>query len=87
VQVIDEGALARALKEGWIAGAGLDVFKQEPLPADSPLWQLDNVILSPHVSSFTPLYDSRATDLFAENLRRYLAGQQLLNLFDPRRGY
>ncbi|MFQ5595209.1 MAG: D-2-hydroxyacid dehydrogenase, partial [Anaerolineae bacterium] len=85
--VIDEGALVRALREGWIAGAGLDVFEQEPLPADSPLWQLDNVILSPHVSSFTPLYDSRATDLFAENLRRYLAGQRLLNLFDPRRGY
>lgn len=85
--VIDEGALVRALKEGWIAGAGLDVFEQEPLPAHSPLWQLDNVILSPHVSSFTPLYDSRATDLFAENLRRYLAGERLLNLFDPERGY
>jgi phosphoglycerate dehydrogenase-like enzyme len=85
--VIDEGALVRALKEGWIAGAGLDVFEQEPLPADSPLWQMDNVILSPHVSGFTPRYDSRTTDLFAENLRRYLAGQRLLNLFDPRRGY
>ncbi|MFQ5857734.1 MAG: D-2-hydroxyacid dehydrogenase [Anaerolineae bacterium] len=85
--VIDEQALVRALQEGWIAGAGLDVFEKEPLPADSPLWEMDNVILSPHVSGFTPLYDTRATDLFAENLRRYLAGERLLNLFDPNRGY
>ncbi|RME44110.1 MAG: D-2-hydroxyacid dehydrogenase, partial [Chloroflexi bacterium] len=83
----DERALIRALQEGWIAGAGLDVFEQEPLPADSPLWKLDNVILSPHVSGFSPLYDARATDLFAENLRRYLAGERLLNLFDPQKGY
>ncbi len=85
--VVDERALIRALQEGWIAGAGLDVFEQEPLPADSPLWKLDNVILSPHVSGFSPLYDARATDLFAENLRRYLAGERLLNLFDPQKGY
>jgi phosphoglycerate dehydrogenase-like enzyme len=77
--IINEADLAKALKKGWIAGAGLDVFDTEPLPADSPLWSLDNVILSPHVSGFTRLYDERATDLFAENLRRYLAGDSLLN--------
>lgn len=85
--IIDEPALIRALEEGWIAGAGLDVFEEEPLPADSPLWALDNVILSPHVSGFTPHYDDRVTDLFAENLRRYLAGERLLNQFDPALGY
>ncbi len=85
--IIDEPALIRALEEGWIAGAGLDVFEEEPLPADSPLWNMDNVILSPHVAGFTPHYDDRASDLFAENLRRYLAGEPLLNRFDPARGY
>ena len=68
------------MKKGWIAGAGLDVFETEPLPDSSPLWELDNVILTPHISGFTPLYDDRATDLFAENLRRYLAKEPLLNL-------
>ncbi|MFQ6057456.1 MAG: D-2-hydroxyacid dehydrogenase [Anaerolineae bacterium] len=85
--IVDEAALVRALRESWIAGAGLDVFEQEPLPPDSPLWDLDNVLLSPHVAGFTPYYDERATDLFAENLRRYLAGEPLLNLVDKARGY
>lgn len=85
--VVDEPALIQALEEGWIAGAGLDVFSQEPLPADSPLWWLDNVILAPHVAGFTLDYDRWATDLFAENLRRYLAGEPLLNLVDRECGY
>lgn len=85
--VVDQAALVLALQEGWIGGAGLDVFDPEPLPADSPLWRMDNVILSPHVSGFTPHYDDYATDLFAENLRRYLAGEPLLNLVDRARGY
>ncbi|MCA9973715.1 MAG: D-2-hydroxyacid dehydrogenase, partial [Anaerolineales bacterium] len=72
--VVDEKALVKALNKGWIAGAGLDVFETEPLPDTSPLWNLPNVILTPHVSGFTPHYDARAVDLFAENLRRYLAG-------------
>lgn len=84
---VDEGALIKALREGWIAGAGLDVFEEEPLPSDSPLYDLENVILSPHVSGFTLRYDERASDLFAENLRRYLAGEPLLNLVDKERGY
>ena len=85
--VIDEAALMRALREGWIAGAGLDVFEQEPLPPDSPLWDLENVLISPHVAGFTPHYDERATALFAQNLHRYLAGKPLLNLVDKARGY
>jgi phosphoglycerate dehydrogenase-like enzyme len=84
---VDEGALINALREGWIAGAGLDVFEEEPLPSDSPLYDLENVILSPHVAGFTLRYDERASDLFAENLCRYLAGDPLLNLVDKARGY
>jgi phosphoglycerate dehydrogenase-like enzyme len=85
--LVDEAALVRALREGWIAGAALDVFEQEPLPPDSPLWAMENVIISPHVAGFTPHYDRRAADLFAENLRRYLAGQPLLNQVDRGREY
>lgn len=85
--VVDEAALVRALQEGWIAGAGLDVFEREPLPADSPLWQMDNVLLTPHISGFTPQYEQRAVEIFTENLRRYLAGQPLLNVVDPALGY
>ena len=84
---VDEGALIKALREGWIAGAGLDVFEEEPLPSDSPLYDLENVILSPHIAGFTLRYDERASDLFAENLRCYLAGAPLLNLVDKARGY
>lgn len=85
--VVKEDDLVRALKKGWIAGAGLDVYEQEPLPENSPLWKLENVILSPHVSGFTPEYDARAVDLFTENLRRYLSGEPLLNLVNRERGY
>jgi phosphoglycerate dehydrogenase-like enzyme len=84
---VDEVALLRALQEGWIAGAGLDVFEEEPLPSDSPLYGLENIILSPHVAGFTLRYDERASDLFAENLRRYLEGEPLLNLVDKAKGY
>lgn len=85
--LVDEKALVRALKKGWIAGAGLDVFESEPLPESSPLWSMENVILTPHVSGFTPHYDERVTDLFAENLRRYLSGKPLLNLVNREIGY
>jgi len=86
-RVVDEEALVEALKEGWVGGAGLDVFTQEPLPPESELWGLDNVILSPHVSANTPHYQERFTELFCENLRRYLAGEDLLNVVDKKRGY
>jgi phosphoglycerate dehydrogenase-like enzyme len=85
--IVDELALVRALREGWIAGAALDVFEEEPLPRESPLWKMDNVIISPHVAGFTPHYDDRATALFAENLRRYVSGEPLLNRVDRKREY
>lgn len=84
---VNEVALAKALAEGRIAGAAIDVFAQEPPPAGHPLYALDNVIVSPHVSGFLPSYDDRCTDLFAENLRRWLAGEPLINLVDRARGY
>ncbi len=85
--IIDEPALVRALKEGWIAGAALDVFEQEPLSPESELWGMANVLLTPHISGGTPRYMERAVDLFCENLRRYLAGEPLRNEVDPERGY
>jgi phosphoglycerate dehydrogenase-like enzyme len=84
---IDEPALAEALAARRIAGAGVDVFAQEPPPAGHPFYGLDNVIVSPHVSGFLPSYDDKCTDLFAENLRRHLAGAPLLNLVDRVHGY
>jgi phosphoglycerate dehydrogenase-like enzyme len=86
-EVCDEAALVRALTEKWIAGAGLDVFAQEPLPKPSPLWTLPNVILTPHIAGYSPNYEQRAVDIFCENLRRYIAGQPLLNLVDKTVGY
>jgi len=85
--IVDETVLAKALEEGWIAGAGLDVFQVEPLPPDSPLRHLRNVIFSPHVSGDIAEYDVGAAGLFADNLRRYLAGEPLLNVVDKARGY
>ena len=85
--LIDEEALIRALKEKRIAGAGLDVTEREPLPPDSPLWDFDNVILSPHVSGGMEDYMLRAAELFADNLRRYIAGKKLLNVVNRKRGY
>jgi phosphoglycerate dehydrogenase-like enzyme len=85
--IIDEAALVEALRAGRLAGAGLDVYEEEPLPASSPLWDLDNVILTPHVAGVTPLYYERTAALFAENLERFLAGRPLANRFDPARGY
>jgi phosphoglycerate dehydrogenase-like enzyme len=85
--IVDEAALIRALQEGTIAGAGLDVFEVEPLPADSLLWTLENALLSPHVAGFSPHYDERAVALFAQNLARYVAGEPLLNSVDRARGY
>ncbi|MBI4283054.1 MAG: D-2-hydroxyacid dehydrogenase [Chloroflexi bacterium] len=85
--LIDEETLIRALDEHWIAGAGLDVFATEPLPPDSRLWELPNVILSPHVSGHMEDYSLRATEVFCENLRRYLNGEKLLNVVDKKQGY
>jgi phosphoglycerate dehydrogenase-like enzyme len=84
---VDEAALARALRERRIAGAAVDVFDREPPPPGHPLYGVDNVIVSPHVSGFLPSYDEKCSVLFAENLRRFLAGAPLLNLVDRARGY
>ena len=86
-RVIDETALLRCLREGWIAGAALDVFAQRPLPPDSPLFDLPNVILTPHMSGISANYYERMTALFCDNLRRYLAGEPLLGLVDKQAGY
>ncbi|MEA3253588.1 MAG: D-2-hydroxyacid dehydrogenase [Chloroflexota bacterium] len=85
--IVDEEALVRALEEKWIAGAGLDVFATEPLPAHSRLWGLPNVIFSPHVSGDIENYNLQAAELFCKNLQRYLNGERLLNVVNKKRGY
>lgn len=85
--VVDEAALISALAAEQIAGAALDVFDQEPLPASSPLWGLENVIISPHVSGNSTRYHELAATIFAENLRRYVEGRPLLNRLNREQGY
>ncbi len=86
--LVDEQALIRALREGWIAGAGLDVFTQEPLPKDSPLWSMENVLITPHIAGGdSEAVNQRVVDLFCENLARFAASRPLLNLVDRGRGY
>jgi D-2-hydroxyacid dehydrogenase (NADP+) len=85
--IVDEKALIRALDEHWIAGAGLDVFATEPLPADSRLWEFPNVIFSPHIAGFMEDYYIRATQLFCKNMRLYLSGRNLFNVIDKGKGY
>jgi phosphoglycerate dehydrogenase-like enzyme len=86
-QVVDESALHRTLQRGQLQGAVLDGFQEEPLPSDSPFWDLPNVLVTPHVAPNSSVYNDRATDLFAENLRRFLNGKPMLNEFDRARGY
>jgi phosphoglycerate dehydrogenase-like enzyme len=86
-KLVDTPALVRALKEGWISGAGLDVAYKEPLPADEPLWTAGNVIITCHTSGWTPRTTERQMAIFTENVRRYVAGLPLLNVVDKRRGY
>ncbi|MGQ0572531.1 MAG: D-2-hydroxyacid dehydrogenase [Armatimonadota bacterium] len=85
--IIQEAALIEALRTGTITGAGLDVFEREPLPADSPLYDMENVIITPHVSGASHAYLDRAIAFFCENLRRYLDGAPMRNVVDPLRGY
>lgn len=86
-ETVDEPALIRALREGWIAGAGLDVFAKEPLPGESGLYELSNVIFSPHCADLTPSYPEQSGRLLRENLERYLDGRPLRNIVDKKRGY
>lgn len=85
--VIDTEALMRALREGRIAGAGLDVTDPEPLPAGHPLWKMPNVMITPHSSGHSPHSGRRMFALFKENLRRFAAGEPLLNVVDKRAQY
>ena len=85
--VVSHAHLIAALQEGMIAGAALDVFPEEPLPEDSPLWKLPNVIITPHIAGVTQHYDQRAVSLFIDNLNRYLAKEPLLNQINLERGY
>jgi len=85
--IVDEAALAAALKERRIGGAALDVFETEPLPATSPLWDCANAILTPHISNSSPRVRERSLALVAENVRRFKAGEPLLNLVDRTIGY
>jgi len=84
---LDEAALVQALRDGTIAGAGLDVFAKEPLPADSLLYTLPNVVLTPHIGGNRPDYHERAFEIFLDNLERYSKGEALLNLVERERGY
>jgi glyoxylate/hydroxypyruvate reductase A len=81
-QVLDEAALIAALQAGRLGGAALDVFEHEPLPAESPLWALPNVLVSPHSASTSDRENGRLTELFCDNLRRYMAGEPLRNVLD-----
>ncbi len=85
--VVDEAALAQALTGGHLGGACLDVFEKEPLPGDSPLWDLDNVLVSPHTASSVAAENGLITDLFIDNLQRWLAGTPLRNVYDRTAGY
>ncbi|MCL5670762.1 MAG: D-2-hydroxyacid dehydrogenase, partial [Acidobacteria bacterium] len=86
-KLVDTPALVRALKERWIAGAGLDVAYKEPLPPEDPLWSAGNVIITCHSSGHSPQTEGRRLDLFTENIRRYVNGLPLLNVVDKQRGY
>ncbi len=85
--VVDEAALIKMLAAGRLAGAALDVFEREPLPQDSPLWKVPNVLINPHSASTSFRENGRITDIFIENLRRYLAKEPLVNVYRPERGY
>jgi len=85
--IINHDALINALNDQKLAGAALDVFPEEPLPEDSPLWAMPNVIITPHIAGTSAQYNERAIALFAENLSRYIADLQLYNIIDFQKGY
>ena len=87
VEPEDEKALAEALQKKQIRGACLDVFEEEPLPKSSPLWKMDNVIITSHYSGNSPHYGERVTELFCSNLDAFLTGKEMKNVVDLKRGY
>ena len=86
-EMVQEKILVQALQEGWIAGAGLDVFAHEPLPSNSPLWDMPNVLVTSHHAGSTPHYNDRLAEIFIENLRRYRAGEPMINVVDKQLTY
>jgi phosphoglycerate dehydrogenase-like enzyme len=86
-RLVDEAALRRALESGWIAGAVLDVFNEEPLPPDSPMFEVPNLVVTPHTSWSSDRVVERGIELFIDNLGRYLAGEPLRNVVDLEAGY
>lgn len=86
-RIVEEEALMEALEQGWIGGAGLDVTPREPLPADHPLWHMDNVIITPHTAGGSPRRQDRIVGIFCDNLRRFLAGESLSGVIDKSKGY
>jgi len=86
-KLYDDMALVKALKEGWIAGAGLDVFPVEPPPSSHPIFDCPNVVMSAHTSGWSPDRQVRVIDVFADNVRRYAGGLPLVNVVDKARGY
>ncbi|MCX6621231.1 MAG: hypothetical protein NTY38_09150 [Acidobacteria bacterium] len=85
--LFDDMALVKALREGWIAGAGLDVFPTEPAPKGHPIYSFSNVAMTPHTSGWSPDRQVRLIDFFAENIRRYSIGAPLVNVVDKQAGY
>jgi phosphoglycerate dehydrogenase-like enzyme len=85
--IADDAALLRALREGWIMGAGLDVHGVEPLPPESPFWDMPNVIITPHNGATTEATAQRGVDIFLENVSRFVAGEPLINVVDKAHGY
>jgi len=86
-KIVQEDKLIEALKQGWIAGAGLDTFENEPLHGDSELWGFRSVIITPHVAGLTPHYMERLTGIFCENLDRFIHKRPLINVVDKNLGY
>jgi len=86
-KVVDLEALTEALGAGRLGGAGLDVFESEPLPAGHPLWEMENVVITPHVAGLSPEVPDRGKRLVVENVRRFCAGEPLLNVVDKKKGY
>jgi phosphoglycerate dehydrogenase-like enzyme len=85
--IVELAALTEALQQGRLAGAALDVFETEPLPADHPLWDMENVLITPHAAWMGPDSEARRLDVLRENLRRFAAGEPLLNVVDKARWF
>lgn len=85
--IVNENALIKALQSGVIRGAALDVFSEEPLGADSPLWELPNLFISPHIAAKSPYYIDRSLKLFIENFNKFLSKSQMINVIDKQKGY